>query len=170
MQVDFQHGVYRARPVVFGDMTATDAQLYASMAASLDAFTNSLHQAAAGDRQSVLASAIASLQASAGHAAEAAYNQAKAGGASESDAKAAAQSVSQAYQAQQAAYFKAANDLATQAEATEAANISAKANQARLLLNQGFNLNPYPDPEPPGHTGLLTVLAVGAAAFFALKG
>lgn len=170
MQVDFQHGVYRSHPVFFGDILSDlDAQTYASMQASLDAFYNSLRQASADQREALVQSAIAGLRASAGRGADAVYNQAKASGASETDAKAAAQRMVAAYRDQEAAYLKASTDIASQEDATRSATISSQASKARSLLNQAYGLSSEAPAAPASHTLLFTLLAAGAA-YLALKG
>lgn len=169
MQVDFNHGIYKDRPAFFGSLLPIDAESYASTQASIDAFYASLRQASAGQREAMLASAIASLESGAGRGADAAYHQALASGASEDAAKAAAQKVIQGVKAQEAAYRQAVLDVANQEDATRASAITTRTLEARALLNKSYNvLSPdYPDPKPP--SGLSMLLLVGAA-YLALKG
>lgn len=169
MQVDFNHGIYKDRPAFFGSLLPIDAESYASTQASIDAFYASLRQASAGQREAMLASAIASLESGAGRGADAAYHQALASGASEDAAKAAAQAVVARVKSQEAAYRQAVLDVANQEDATRASSIVTRANEARSLLDKNYGvLAPdYPDPKPPS---LVPMLLAGVAAYLALKG
>lgn len=167
MHVAFNHGLYRPHPVFLGALPAVDAEAYATLDASISGFYNSLRQAAAGNREAMLASALASLTSGAARAADAAYSKAKAAGQSEEAAKTAAAEVIRYYKGMEAAYRKAAFDVALEAERAEAAAISAKARHARELLDEGFGLE---SREPSSGFPLLPVALAVGALYLAWKG